>query len=120
MSSHFHITKKFHPIQLEELFRNSAIQFKSIVELRINLILTLRASGAAVDQVTRLTVDLLTRHVRLFGKFFRRIQHLSPSRFVAIPISADLVLFYWSKVVQATDGSPELIVGLYPVCIREH
>jgi hypothetical protein len=54
------------------------------VELRTNLVLALRASGAS-DCLTLLSIDRLTRHVRVFGKFFRRLQQLKPDRFVQLP-----------------------------------
>jgi hypothetical protein len=95
--------------QLEELFQNSVVQLKTLIELRINLIAALRSSGTDVAAST--TIDILTRHVRLFGKFFRRLQQLAVSRFVMLPMCRDLVLYYWDKVVQATNGPPELISG---------
>jgi hypothetical protein len=97
--------------QLEELFQNSVVQLKTLIELRINLIAALRSSGIAWDVSASTTIDILTRHVRLFGKFFRRFQQLAVSRFVTLPMCRDLVLYYWDKVVQATNGPPELISG---------
>lgn len=100
--------------QLQELFHNSAIQVKTLSELRTNIVLTLARSGLSLDASARRSVDILTRHIRLFGKFFRRLQQLSQTRFAALPMCGDLVLFYWSQVVDATSGSPELIGGMSP------
>jgi hypothetical protein len=97
--------------QLEELFQNSAIQLKTLTELRISILFAFRSSDTAPDPVAHNTMDLLTRHVRLFGKFFRRLQQLSVTRFVTLPMCRDLVLYYWDKIVQATNGPPALISG---------
>jgi hypothetical protein len=99
------------------LFQNSAIQLKTIAELRISLIITLKSSVVSLDPVARRSVDYLARHVRLFGKFFRRLQQLSVQRFIALPMCAELIFYYWDKVVQATDGPPELIAGGFPICV---
>jgi len=61
--------------------------------------------------MARRSIDQLTRHVRLFGKFFRRIQQLCVARFVALPMCSDVVLYYWGKVVQATTSSSDAIAG---------
>ena len=58
-------------------------------------------------------IDRLTRLVRLYGKFFRRMQQLSSGNFALQEVSADLVLYYWGKVVEATNGRPEYIAGMF-------
>ncbi|OBZ76700.1 Importin-11 [Grifola frondosa] len=102
---------------IHELFQNSAMQLRALSELRINLVLAI--GPAPPDPVAHRSLDIFTRHVRLFGKLFRRMQVLSPSRFVALPVCSDLVLYYWSKVVQATDSPPEYIAdsqtAVFPV-----
>ncbi|OCH87913.1 ARM repeat-containing protein [Obba rivulosa] len=92
---------------VQELFQNSAVQFQALSELRIDLVIALKSSPSS--PVAERSIDLLTRHVRLFGKFFRRLQQLAVNRFVALPLCSDLVLYYWSKVVQATNGPTEYI-----------
>ena len=106
-----HTPLTFFYLQLHDLFRNSAIQLKALTELRQALLLSLTRSGLAVDQPTRRSVDILTRHIRLFGKFFRRLQQLSQARFVELPTCSELILFYWSQVDEATCGPPDLIAG---------
>lgn len=69
------------------------------------------ATGLAADPQARRTVDVLTRHIRHFGKFFRKLQQRSQPRFVALPMCGDLIMFYWNEVVQATSGPPNLIAG---------
>ncbi|KAM5532278.1 hypothetical protein V8D89_014036 [Ganoderma adspersum] len=102
---------------VQEFFQNSAVQLQALSELRINLVSALGATPA--DAVTQRTVDLLTRHVRVFGKLFRRMQRDNPTHFVTLPMCGDLVLYYWSKVVQATNGKPEQIadssLAVFPV-----
>ncbi|EMD40680.1 hypothetical protein CERSUDRAFT_111258 [Gelatoporia subvermispora B] len=92
---------------VQELFRSSAMQFQALSELRINLVIALISTPSS--PVTERSVDLLTRHIRLFGKLFRRLQQLAVNRFVELPICSDLVLYCWSKVVQSTSGPTEYI-----------
>ncbi|KZT12770.1 ARM repeat-containing protein [Laetiporus sulphureus 93-53] len=90
---------------IHQLFQASAVQLQTLSELRISLV-----SATQMQPLTSIgqrSLDLLTRHVRLFGKLFQRMQKLSPSRFVTLPMSSDLVLYYWSKVVQASSAPPE-------------
>ncbi|KAH6915318.1 ran binding protein 11 [Coprinopsis sp. MPI-PUGE-AT-0042] len=64
-------------------------------------------------------IKLLTKHLLAFGKLFRRIQQLSRERFAALPTCGDLVLFYWSEVVEAANVSSQMIADsdevLYPL-----
>lgn len=83
------------------------MQFQSLSETRLNLV---RVAGPRVDVVGRRSLDQLTRHVRLFGKCFRRFQQLGSTRFIALPLCNDLVLYYWSKVLQAAEMT-DLIAG---------
>jgi hypothetical protein len=83
------------------------------MESRTDLLMALRASNSPPDQVARRSIDQLTRHVRLFGKFFRRLQQINVARFVGLPMCDDLVLYYWSKVVQATSGPAEFVMGMW-------
>jgi hypothetical protein len=95
------------------VFRDSILRAKALIELRTNLVLALRSSPAGVTSIARRSLNQLTSHVRLFGKFFRKLQQLSPPRFVALPMCNELVMYYWGNVVQATNGPPELIAGAY-------
>ncbi|KZT71615.1 ARM repeat-containing protein [Daedalea quercina L-15889] len=102
---------------IQQLFQASAIQLQVLSELRVNLMLALQT--APTNQIGIRSVDTLTRHVRLFGKLFRRMQQLSTSRFVTLPLCSDLVLYYWSKVVQASNASADAIAdtstAIFPV-----
>ncbi|KAL1944202.1 hypothetical protein VTO73DRAFT_3387 [Trametes versicolor] len=102
---------------VNEFFQNSAVQLQAVSELRINLVSALGA--APNDPVTQRALELLTRHLRVFGKLFRRMQRDAKVHFVTLPMCGDLVLYYWSKVVQATTGSPEQIADsplvIFPV-----
>jgi hypothetical protein len=95
--------------QFLQLFRNSAAQLQTITELRMSLVSAL--SPATLNSPVEPSINILTRHIRLLGKFFRRLQQLDVQRFVALPGCSDLVMYYWSKVVQATDGPSEYIKG---------
>ncbi|TFK43406.1 armadillo-type protein [Crucibulum laeve] len=103
---------------ISELFQASSIQLPKLVQIRKELILTLIQRGST-DDFPRRSTDILSRHIRAFGKFFRRLQQLSHARFVNLPMCGDLILFYWSQVVEATGGATENISdsndALYPV-----
>lgn len=104
------MTDLLYIVQFLQLFQSSTGQLKILSELRTNLLLALRASSTS-ERVTLLSVDRLTRHVRVFGKFFRRLQQLEPAKFVELPTGNEIVLYYWDRVVQATNGPPEFIQG---------
>jgi hypothetical protein len=98
-------------IQLQNLFQTSALRLQTLTELRINIIKAIRTSHPVPDSTTRRSIDQLSRHVRLLGKFFRRLQQLNVSRFVEQPMCSDIVLYYWSKVVEATNAPSGMISG---------
>lgn len=100
------------PLQLVGLFSSSAVQLQTLSELRINIVLALRSGAASATPVAEHSIAILTRHIRLFGKFFRRLQQLDAKRFVALPSCGDLILYYWSKVVQATNSPNDQIAGM--------
>ncbi|KIL00584.1 hypothetical protein PAXRUDRAFT_821482 [Paxillus rubicundulus Ve08.2h10] len=101
-----------------QLFESSTAQLQALSELRISIVLALRSSATS-DPLTSASIDRLTRHVRVFGKFFRRLQQLDPGKFVELPSCNQMVLYYWSKVVQAINDSPDMIqdspTAVYPV-----
>ena len=100
---------------VQEFFQNAAVQLQALSEMRIGLVSVLGAPPA--DAISQRVLDLLTRHVRVFGKLFRRMQRDNPAHFVTLPVCGDLVLYYWSKVVQATSGPSDQIAGTpYFVC----
>lgn len=96
-------------LQIQQLFSETSTKLKTLVELRHQVIVL----SLTTDPQVRKSVDILTRHIRLFGKYFRRLSQLSQSRFVELPMCGDLVLFYWSQVVQATSEQPGVIAGAY-------
>jgi hypothetical protein len=98
-------------VQFQEFFKSSAFQMQSLFERRIDLTTSLLVSNS-VDVGVLSSVDKLTRHLRVFGKFFRRLQQLNNKQFVLLPMCTDIILYYWSKVVQASNASPEFIGGL--------
>ena len=84
---------------------------QSLYEHRITITTPLTSPNVLNAPPALLTVEKITSHVRAFGKFFRRLQQLETKKFVLLPICTDIVLYYWSKVVQSTEVSPELING---------
>jgi hypothetical protein len=71
----------------------------------------LQNDPAENNQHLRRTITVLTKHVRLFGKFFRRMQQLSHERFVLLPMSGDLIMFYWTQVVESTNYPGSFVSG---------
>ncbi|KAM6495766.1 Armadillo-type fold [Amanita muscaria] len=103
---------------LREVFQDLVIRFQSLANLRQNLVLHLVQSGQSDTLRSSKVVDVMTRHTRLFGKFFKRLQQLSHARFTELPMCGDLVLFYWAQVVNATGGPCEYVAdsnnAVYP------
>lgn len=104
--------------KMNGFFAASASQFQTICELRLNLLSAVSGPPLHISPERRpsdpqaiRSIDFLTRHLRAVGKFFRRIQQLSIGNFVTLPQCSDLVLYGWSKVVQATEGPPTGISG---------
>lgn len=98
-------------MQINEFFQSSVLQLKSLSELRINLVLALQGKLESEPIANRCVVTL-NRHVYLFGKLFRRLQAPDAPGFIKLPLSDDLVHYYWSKVVQATDSPANYIEGM--------
>ncbi|KAK0490845.1 armadillo-type protein [Armillaria novae-zelandiae] len=92
-------------------FQSSAAQLQVLLDLRYKIV----TSGSVNTHQSFKFVEILTTHIRHIGKFFRRLSQLSHSRFVELPMCGDLIMFYWSLVVQATSGEPGLIEG---VCLK--
>ena len=85
---------------------------QSLYEQRITITTSLNSPNSPNSPLALLSIEKTTRHVRAFGKFFRRLQQLDTKKFVLLPVCTDIVLYYWSKVVQSTEVSPELINGI--------
>lgn len=94
--------------QSESVFQDSAIQLKQLSETRLSLMKTV----TVLSPVARRSINQLTRHIRLFGKFFRRLQQLDVVRFVKLPTCSELVLYYWDKVVEAANAPAQAIDGM--------
>ncbi|GJJ07307.1 hypothetical protein Clacol_001508 [Clathrus columnatus] len=102
--------------------------FPKLFELRMSLILGLQQSLASDSRLASSfpssvskSINLLTHHIWLYGKMFRRMQQLSTKRFVQMPNANDIVLYYWNQIVKAANGSSRLIEdspgAVYPVRI---
>lgn len=101
----------------QALFENCARQLQYLFDLRLNIVIGLIAENGLTNPIAQQTVKDLTRHVMLYGRLFRRFQQLDARRFANLPLCGDLVLFYWSKVVQSTTGPAEYIGDSpYAVC----
>ena len=97
---------------MEEMFQDSAAQVKALIAMRQSIVLSVMQNDPTENnQNLRRTIIVLTRHIRLFGKFFRRMQQLSHERFVQLPTSGDLIMFYWSQVVESTNYPGSFVAG---------
>ena len=86
-------------------------QVKALAESRKIIVLSLLQNTVSGSEPTQLAILILTRHLRTFGKFFRRMQQLSPERFALLPFSGELILFYWSQIVDSTNYPQTFITG---------
>ena len=94
------------------MFQDSAAQVKALISMRQTVVLSVLQNDLAENnQHLRRTITVLTRHIRLFGKFFRRMQQLSHERFVLLPMSGDLIMFYWTQVVESTNYPGSFVAG---------
>ncbi|KDR83604.1 hypothetical protein GALMADRAFT_219426 [Galerina marginata CBS 339.88] len=104
---------------VEELFQSSTNQVKALAELRKSIVLSLLQNEFVANEQARRTISVLTRHLRSFGKFFRRLQQCSHERFVLLPMCGELVMFYWSQIIGSTNYPQNFIIdsdeALYPV-----
>ncbi|KAG8903449.1 hypothetical protein FRB99_003271 [Tulasnella sp. 403] len=109
--------------QEEEAFQRFFAMATSHVQLlwgyRLSIATSLRDATLSPEPGSLRCLELLTKHVKAFGKAFRRMQQTGIARFVELPNCNPLVLSYWDKVVQATHAPPDAIAesytALYPV-----
>jgi hypothetical protein len=70
--------------------------------------------GALTDgSVEAASVKWLSKHIRTFGKMFRRLQQLDKNRFVNLPNCTPLVLYYWNQVVLSTQAPVASVQGQF-------
>ncbi|KAF9076797.1 ran binding protein 11 [Rhodocollybia butyracea] len=50
------------------------------------------------------THQVMTKHIRRFGKFFLRMAEVDPRRMAELPQCSDIVIFYWDQIVAAADN----------------
>lgn len=99
------------------LFQNCTAQLQNLVNLRKQIVTAMSQNPAMASYQP--VVKILTKHILTFGKYFRRTQQLGQQRFAQLPTCGDLVLFYWSQIVEAS-SSPESMIAdsvevLYPL-----
>ncbi|PVG00491.1 ARM repeat-containing protein [Serendipita vermifera] len=90
---------------VEQFFQTAVDQFIALVNLRLSLFMS-NLSSNLLESETQLYIS---RHVRLFGKYFRKTQAFSTAKFIKMPNCRTLVLFYWERVVQAANSPPNMI-----------
>lgn len=87
------------------------VQVTALADLRKSIVSSVIQNDSMKNDQIRRTVVLLTKHLRTFGKIFRRLQQLSPERFVSLPMCGDLIMSYWSQIVDSTNYPQNLICG---------
>ncbi|TFK29370.1 ran binding protein 11 [Coprinopsis marcescibilis] len=101
---------------ISHLVQNSVQQVQNLVVVRKTMV-TARQQNPSLENYLP-AIKILTKHLLAFGKFFRRLQQLSHQRFASLPMCGDLVLFYWSQIVEATEALSQTADSdevLYPV-----
>lgn len=91
----------------DEVVATTMNNVQILVDLRFKSMMALHQPGA-ISPTAKSSLDMLTRHIRLLGKFFRALQRFSAAKFTKLPSCDDLVLYYWGQVVQAADASPDM------------
>ena len=86
------------------------MQLKTLYELRVKLILAIGSSPT--NAASMRSLDYLTRHIKTFLKMTRTMQRANYGEFVNLPGSNDLLLYYWSTVIQASQAR-EMVAGRY-------
>ncbi|KAG8934669.1 hypothetical protein FRC02_009496 [Tulasnella sp. 418] len=94
-------------------------QLQGLWSFRTALAEALYLKQIPASDVTIKTLELITRRVKAFGKGFRRMQQTGIVRFVTLPGCSQLVLYYWDRVMEATNALPEYTAdsphAVYPV-----
>lgn len=85
-------------LQVQNFFEIAVGRFFNFSDLRIGLF----QQNISPDLIVSPTQSYLSRHVRLYGKYFRKTQIFSIARFVKLPQCQALVFYYWDKVVQVS------------------
>ncbi|KZO89765.1 hypothetical protein CALVIDRAFT_569640 [Calocera viscosa TUFC12733] len=113
--------------KLTEAMRISVEQFQVLCNMRMQLISALNQTDPPLlsgpndttcsDPPISATLTLLTRHVMVFGKVFRRLCQLKRDAFVSYLFTPHLITFYWNLVTNATQLPPVIDspFALYPL-----
>ncbi|KXN86407.1 Importin-11 [Leucoagaricus sp. SymC.cos] len=96
-----------------QFFTFSSSFLQTIFQLRKDIVLALNMEGHV--SLAYKPLEVLTNHVRTYGKYFRRLGQLDVSRFVELPRCGELVLYYWQQVVDATGGDTQLVRDTWEV-----
>ncbi|KAG8972314.1 hypothetical protein FRC05_010156 [Tulasnella sp. 425] len=102
-------TKKLSPEE-EQAFRDFFSASSATVQQMWNYRMgAVQVAGSSPDAITAQCLELLTKLVRGLGKSFRKMQTAATARFVVLPGSTDLVMWYWSKVAETAQANEDLI-----------
>ena len=87
--------------QLVQVFSNSIQQLQSLVVRRAEV---LKLQVALPNSQAFTAHQILTKHIRRFGKFYLRMASVDPKRLAELPNCSDLVMFYWSQITEAANN----------------
>lgn len=108
------------------LFSQSCFQLaREFSELRVCLVVGLRQAlvgassspGQGLPTTALKPIEVFTKHIKLYGKMFRRMQRLFSRRFIGLPGANEFVLYCWTEVVKAASGPSDLIEGIFRLYI---
>ncbi|KAJ3710388.1 ran binding protein 11 [Lentinula raphanica] len=103
---------------LTGVFHQSVQQLQRLVSQRATVINLQPSDPSRLSPQTLLTHQILTKHIRRFGKFYLRMAAVDPRRMTELPNCSDVVMFYWGQVVEAANdfsAIKDTPSALYPV-----
>ncbi|KAJ3989631.1 armadillo-type protein [Lentinula detonsa] len=103
---------------LTQVFGGSVQQLQGLVVQRAIVTKLQSPDPSQLSSQALMTHQILTKHIRRFGKFYLRMTSVDPRRMAALPNCSDAVMFYWGQVVEAANDLPAIRdtpSALYPV-----
>lgn len=108
-NDHHELFLMFFREQLTQVFYNSIQQLQTLVIQRAEII---KLQVALPNSQAFVTHQILTKHIRRFGKFYLRLASVDHKRLAELPNCSDMVMFYWTQIVEAAKNLPK-IEGMY-------
>ncbi|KIK67986.1 hypothetical protein GYMLUDRAFT_36796 [Collybiopsis luxurians FD-317 M1] len=103
---------------LSGVFHDSAQRLQHLIVQRAAIIKRLPRNPSELGPHTKMTLQVLYKHIRRFGKFYLRMATIDPRRMAQLPSCSEVVMFYWGQIVEATNDLSSIgddTAALYPV-----